>query len=237
MPNHPGATRRGPAAQSANRALPSMMVMMRVTAAVIMLGPDHLNDVRTIGAFLISVVRLPFRRRERVQRRCGDHARCRGAAFWTRNCTVRTAHAPPGSETSMFGTVVAVERHVGSGNDGPAPHGSRARWIGFRTRGRDRRPSPSSAGLWRWAGCRTRRWRSGCPATRRRSGCRRRRSPRPSTGAVLDDRISLLARVAELLQILDGVKAGLPIGDGNVEIDVACRRRRTESPSKTRNSA
>src|SRR3954453_14801405 len=33
-----------------------------------------------------------------------------------------------------------------------------------------------------------------------------------------DDRISLLARVAEVLQIIDGVKAGLPIGDGNVEI-------------------
>jgi hypothetical protein len=48
-----------------------MMVMMRV-AAVVVLVADNLNHIRAVGAFLVSVMRLPFRARQRVQRRRGD---------------------------------------------------------------------------------------------------------------------------------------------------------------------
>jgi hypothetical protein len=61
MPNHPRASRQRSATQAANRALSSMMAVMRVTAVIVpMLGTDDLNHVRTIGAFLVAVVRLPF---------------------------------------------------------------------------------------------------------------------------------------------------------------------------------
>jgi hypothetical protein len=61
MPDHPRPARQRSATQAANRALSSLMAVMRVTAVIVpMLGTDDLNYVRTIGAFLVAVVRLPF---------------------------------------------------------------------------------------------------------------------------------------------------------------------------------
>jgi hypothetical protein len=62
MPDHPRPARQGPATQPANRPFPSMMVMMRVAAVVVLLA-DDLNHIRAVGAFLVSIMRLPFRAR------------------------------------------------------------------------------------------------------------------------------------------------------------------------------
>jgi len=39
-----------------------MVVMMRVAAAMVVLFTDDLNHVRAVGAFFVSIMRLPFRR-------------------------------------------------------------------------------------------------------------------------------------------------------------------------------
>jgi hypothetical protein len=48
-----------------------MMVMVRVAAMVVLLT-DNLNHIGAVGAFFVSVMRLPFRARQRVQRRRRD---------------------------------------------------------------------------------------------------------------------------------------------------------------------
>ena len=57
---------------------------------------------------------------------------------------------------------------------------------------------------------------------------------RPSTGARAEDRVGLLAGEAELLQVLDGVQAGPPVGDVHVEVVLLARASSTEMPSKIR---